>query len=146
MRIFCLFLILFFNLSMGTTMANPSDTKNVLGETLAPHSGEHVTGFYRDGYCRTDASDSGQHAVAAMMTKEFLEFTRSRGNDLQTPRPEYGFPGLKPGDNWCICTARWKEAEQAGVAPPVVLDATHSAALSLVPLETLKKYQKSSDK
>jgi len=130
---------------VGPAMAKDTN-KNVLGEPLAPHAGQYVTGFYRDGYCRTDSRDSGQHAIAATMTKEFLEFTKSHGNDLQTPRPEYGFTGLKPGDNWCVCTARWKEAEQAGVAPPVNLAATDAAALSLIPLETLKKYQKTDSK
>ncbi len=127
-------------------MADANDQKNVLGESLLPHDGKYVTGFYRDGYCRTDPNDSGQHAVAAIVTKEFLDFTKTRGNDLQTPRPEYGFPGLEPGDRWCLCTARWKEAEEAGVAPPVDLQATHQDALKVVPLETLQKYQAPSSK
>jgi uncharacterized protein (DUF2237 family) len=128
-------------LLIGYQAMADDNEKNVLGGQLAPHSGKYVTGFYRDGFCRSGAGDVGQHAIAAIVTKEFLEFTKSRGNDLETPRPEYGFAGLKPGDNWCLCTARWKEAEVAGVAPPVRLEATHATALSLVPLETLKKYQ-----
>jgi len=135
------YLIFIFLLVMGSPAVAKDDDKNVLGQALAPHSGTLTTGFYRDGYCRTDAHDAGQHAIAATVTKEFLEFTKSRGNDLQTPRPGYGFQGLKPGDNWCLCTARWKEAEEAGVAPPINLEATHAAALSSVPLETLKNYQ-----
>jgi hypothetical protein len=100
-----------------------------------------MTGFYRDGYCRTDAMDAGRHVVAAVLTQEFLDFTRSRGNDLQTPRPDSDFPGLKPGDRWCLCAQRWKEAEQAGVAPPVGLKSTHKRALEDIPLENLEKYQ-----
>lgn len=149
--VFMRYLILIIFIMGAPAMAADSQEKmdgpkNVLGATLAPHPGPHITGYYRDGTCRTDASDSGQHAIAATMTQEFLTYTKSRGNDLQTPRPEYGFPGLKPGDNWCLCSARWKEAEEAGVAPPVNLDATHAAALSVVPLDTLKKYQKSQAK
>lgn len=122
-------------------LAETMSSKNVLGGAQSPFPGSHITGFYRDGYCHTDENDPGQHAVAATMTKQFLEFTKSQGNDLQTPMPQSNFPGLKPGDSWCICTARWKEAQEAGVAPPVDLKATHAAALSLVPLKTLKKYQ-----
>jgi uncharacterized protein (DUF2237 family) len=123
------------------TFADGTTSRNVLGEAQSPFVGSHITGFYRDGYCHTDENDPGQHAIAATMTSQFLEFTKSQGNDLQTPMPQYHFAGLKPGDHWCICTSRWKEAEEAGVAPPVDLKATHAAALSLVPLKTLKKYQ-----
>jgi len=122
-------------------MAQKAKDSNVLGQNLTPLKGSQITGFYRDGYCRTDENDPGQHAIAATMTKKFLDYTKSRGNDLQTPIPRSNFAGLKPGDKWCICTARWVEAEGAGVAPPVNLTATHEAALSLVPLKTLQKYQ-----
>ena len=101
-----------------------------------------MTGYYRDGYCNTGASDTGTHVVAAIISQEFLDFTKSRGNDLTTPIPEYAFPGLKPGDGWCLCALRWLEAEQAGVAPPINLKATHEKALEFIELETLKKYQR----
>lgn len=116
--------------------------KNVLGTALEQCCTEPMTGFYRDGYCRTGPADTGSHVVAARVTQEFLEFTKSRGNDLQTPRPMYDFPGLKPGDGWCLCALRWREAHEAGVAPPVVLEATHEKALTFISLETLKRYQK----
>lgn len=138
-------LFVLFLLIGGNAMA-AEENKNVLGEPLAPHAGRHVPGYYRDGYCRTDAKDHGQHAIAAIVTKEFLEFTKLQGNDLQTPRPEWGFPGLSPGDNWCLCTSRWAEAEAAGVAPPVNLRATDAAALSKVSLDTLKNYQNKNEK
>lgn len=116
--------------------------KNVLGEPLKQHDAELSTGFYRDGYCNTGTGDVGTHVVAATVTDDFLKFTKAQGNDLQTPRPEFRFPGLKAGDRWCLCAARWSEAEKAGVAPPVDLHATHEKALQTIPLETLKKYQK----
>jgi len=115
--------------------------KNVLGNPLAPCSTAPMTGFYRDGYCKTGDADTGSHVIAAIVTQEFLEFTASRGNDLQTPRPMYDFPGLKAGDGWCLCAVRWREAYEAGVAPPVKLEATHEKALRYIPLEILKKYQ-----
>lgn len=96
-----------------------------------------ATGFYRDGYCRTGSDDRGLHTVCAVMTEEFLVFTRSQGNDLSTPRPEYDFPGLKPGDSWCLCVGRWAEALELDKAPPVVLAATHISALEFVTLEDL---------
>jgi len=136
-RLLCLFLIAL----SSSVIADKVKSFNVLGQDLAPLKGNQITGFYRDGYCRTDEHDPGQHAVAATMTKKFLDYTKSRGNDLQTPIPRSNFAGLKPGDKWCICTARWVEAQEAGVAPPVNLGATHEAALTLVPLKTLKKYQ-----
>ena len=102
---------------------------NVLGGDLEPCSFDPVTGFYRDGYCRTGSGDVGMHVVCAVMTEEFLVFSASVGNDLSTPRPEYGFAGLRPGDRWCVCAGRWQEALEAGVAPPVVLEATHALAL-----------------
>jgi uncharacterized protein len=98
-----------------------------------------MTGFYRDGFCHTDEHDQGRHVVCAIMTEAFLHFTHSRGNDLITPRPEYRFPGLKPGDRWCLCALRWKEAYDAGVAPPVLLACTHERALSYVKLKSLKE-------
>ena len=113
---------------------------NVLGEPLVPCSEEPLTGFFRDGCCNTAPEDIGLHVVCIRATAEFLEFSRSRGNDLSTPRPELGFAGVKPGDQWCLCAARWKEALQAGAAPRVVLQATHAAALRVVKLADLKKY------
>ncbi len=114
--------------------------RNVLGERLQSCGEAPVTGFYRDGCCNTGADDFGRHTVCALMTAEFLEFSRSRGNDLSTPMPELGFPGLKPGDRWCLCAARWKEALDAGMAPRVVLTATHEATLELVALDDLKRH------
>jgi len=112
---------------------------NVLGGALAPCSVEPRTGFYRDGCCNTGPEDLGLHVVCAQMTAEFLAFSARQGNDLSTPRPELGFPGLKPGDRWCLCASRWREAFEAGVAPPVVLSATHEETLAVVPLDDLKR-------
>ena len=112
--------------------------RNVLGGELALCSRDPLTGFYRDGCCRTGEDDLGVHSVCARMTTEFLAFSRARGNDLSTPRP--GFPGLKPGDRWCLCAARWQEAFEAGFAPPVVLEATHEATLGHVKLADLKAH------
>ena len=103
--------------------------RNVLGGALLPCSVAPLTGFFRDGCCNTGPGDFGLHVVCAEMTEEFLAFSRGVGNDLSTPRPEYGFAGLRPGDRWCLCAARWEEARLAGVAPPVLLEATHEAAL-----------------
>lgn len=114
--------------------------KNVLGEELAECSRDPLTGFYRTGCCDTGGDDEGVHIVCAQMTAEFLVFSVERGNDLVTPRPEYGFPGLKPGDRWCLCVTRWKEALEAGVAPPVNLDATHISSLEFVELDDLKRH------
>ena len=114
---------------------------NVLGQPLAACSlGEPVTGFYRDGDCSTGPDDLGRHVVCARVTAEFLEFSKRRGNDLSTPQPNYGFPGLKPGDRWCLCAARWREALEADAAPRVVLMATHKKALEIVSLDDLKRY------
>lgn len=113
---------------------------NVLGEALALCSEKPLTGYFRDGCCNTDRSDLGSHTVCVRVTAQFLEFTQSRGNDLTTPRTEFGFPGLRPGDQWCLCAARWQEALDAGVAPKVVLQATHAAALRIVKLADLKKH------
>jgi uncharacterized protein len=117
----------------------PED-RNVLGEELATCSIRPMSGFYRSGCCETGPEDVGAHVVCAEMTEEFLAFSASRGNDLSTPVPEIGFPGLRPGDRWCLCAARWQEALDAGVAPRVVLLATHERALEYVPLEDLKRY------
>jgi uncharacterized protein (DUF2237 family) len=117
-----------------------SDAKNVLGEILNICCTTPMTGFYRNGVCETGPQDVGTHVVCAEVTQEFLEFTRSRGNDLTTPSPHHGFPGLKPGDKWCLCVSRWKEALEAGVAPPVSLSATHEAALKHVSLMDLKRH------
>jgi uncharacterized protein (DUF2237 family) len=113
---------------------------NVLGEPLEPCSSDPLTGFFRTGACATGPSDYGAHVVCAEMTDEFLAFSKSRGNDLSTPRPEYAFPGLKAGDRWCLVALRWLEALQAGVAPRVSLLSTHQSALKYVKLEDLKKY------
>jgi len=117
-----------------------SDANNVLGTRLEPCGLDPLAGFYRDGCCNTDYDDIGIHVVCARMTPEFLEFSRRRGNDLATPMPEAGFPGLKPGDRWCLCAGRWMEALDAGVAPPVILEATHEEAIAVVPLEALERY------
>lgn len=105
--------------------------RNVLGGRLAPCSMTPVTGFFRNGCCDTGPADLGRHTVCAVMTEAFLAFSRSRGSDLSTPRPEYGFPGLVAGDRWCLCAPRWQEALEAGAAPPVVLEACHEASLNL---------------
>jgi uncharacterized protein (DUF2237 family) len=113
---------------------------NVVGGDLEPCSFDPATGFFRDGYCRTEGRDPGFHAVCAVMTEEFLEFSSSVGNDLSTPRPQWLFPGLRPGDRWCVVAARWQEALEAGVAPPVVLEATHASALEFVALADLEEH------
>lgn len=113
---------------------------NVFGEPLALCSEQPLTGWTRNGCCETDAQDLGSHTVCAVMTAGFLDFSRSRGNDLSTPRPEFGFPGLQPGDRWCLCAARWKEALDAGKAPKLVLAATHERTLSYVSLDALKAH------
>jgi uncharacterized protein (DUF2237 family) len=120
-------------------MEDPSG-RNVLGSGLEPCCFEPVTGFYRDGYCRTGAADVGVHVVCAEMTEEFLAFSASVGNDLSTPRPEWGFPGLQPGDRWCVCASRWAEAFEAGAAPPVVLAATHASAVEFASLADLRAH------
>ena len=118
-----------------------SQSLNVLGTPLVPCSYDPLTGWYRDGCCETDEHDHGSHVVCARMTVEFLNFQMERGNDLITPRPEYNFVGLKPGDCWCLCATRWREALQANVAPPVRLEATNSKALEFVSLEQLKAHE-----
>ncbi|HKP78004.1 MAG TPA: DUF2237 domain-containing protein [Phenylobacterium sp.] len=114
--------------------------RNVLGEELVPCSLDPVTGFFRNGCCETGPHDLGMHTVCAVMTAEFLSYSRSVGNDLSTPRPDVGFPGLRPGDRWCLCAPRWKEALDAGAAPQVVLESTHEETLAIVPLGVLKDY------
>lgn len=114
--------------------------RNVLGGPLEECSTAPLTGFYRDGSCNVGPDDFGVHAVCAVMTEDFLKLTLEQGNDLITPMPEYGFPGLRPGDRWCVCAARWQEALEFGVAPPVVLEATHEAALEIVSLEDLRRH------
>ena len=114
--------------------------KNVLGGLLETCSEKPLTGYYRDGCCNTGDDDFGAHVVCVRVTAEFLAFSQSRGNDLSTPHPEFGFPGLKPGDRWCLCAARWVEALQAGIAPRLVLAATHESMLDYAPLAELKKY------
>jgi uncharacterized protein len=118
----------------------PSDDKNVLGGELLPCSISPRTGFYRDGCCNTGPEDLGLHVVCAEVTDRFLRFACSRGNDLITPAVEFGFPGLKAGDRWCVCAATWREAFEAGVAPPVVLAATHEETLAVIPLDALKQH------
>ena len=118
----------------------PLDDRNVLGGTLAPCSTSPRTGFYRDGCCNTGPEDLGLHVVCVQVTADFLEFARSRGNDLVTPAPEYGFPGLRPGDRWCVCAATWREAYEARKAAPVVLSATHEETLAVIPLDALREH------
>jgi uncharacterized protein (DUF2237 family) len=117
-----------------------SESKNVFGEVLIPCSFEPLTGFYRDGCCTTGEEDRGKHTVCAVMTDDFLTFSASRGNDLSTPMEDFGFPGLKAGDRWCLCVDRWVEAWEAGSAPKVVLQSTEESALNYAPLEVLKKF------
>lgn len=118
--------------------------KNILGASLQACCHEPKTGFYRDGFCRTDKHDFGKHVVCAIVSKEFLDFTASRGNDLSSPNPAFGFPGLKPGDKWCLCALRWLEAYELGVAPDVVLESIHESALEVIAKEYLleKAYTK----
>lgn len=123
-------------------MADSPDepSKNILGTELATCNCSPMTGWFRDGCCRTDERDHGSHTVCAEMTTEFLAFSRARGNDLSTPRPEFGFPGLGPGDRWCLCAARWQEAYEAGAAPHVVLTATEESAATICDRAALLKF------
>ena len=125
--------------SQGGGGGGGSAAKNVLGEPLEMCSVSPMTGFFRNGCCDTSSQDLGSHTVCAVMTAEFLEFSKSRGNDLSTPVPQFGFPGLKPGDRWCLCAPRWQEALQAGRAPRVALRASHAAALQHCALVDLKR-------
>jgi len=120
--------------------ASRDHSQNVQGGALAPCGASPVTGFFRNGCCDTGPDDLGMHTVCAVMTTEFLAYSKLSGNDLSTPRPEFGFPGLEPGDRWCLCAARWREAFEAGRAPRVVLAATHEVTLELVELGDLKRY------
>ncbi|MBW4614954.1 MAG: DUF2237 domain-containing protein [Desmonostoc vinosum HA7617-LM4] len=117
-----------------------AEAKNVLGTDLEVCCTSPMTGYYRDGFCNTGGQDFGVHVICAQVTTEFLEFTKSRGNDLSTPVPDYNFPGLKPGDRWCLCASRWQEAFEASAAPPVVLTATHARALEVCSLQDLKQH------
>lgn len=117
-----------------------TEATNVLGTKLETCCTSPMTGYYRDGKCNTGGGDLGAHIVCAQLTEEFLQFTKSNGNDLSTPVPEFQFPGLKPGDCWCLCASRWKEAMDAGCAPPVVLTATHALTLEYVSLGELKQH------
>ncbi|MCK9563438.1 MAG: DUF2237 domain-containing protein [Bacteroidales bacterium] len=121
-------------------MIEMDESLNVFGEPLQPCSQDPVTGFFRDGCCNTSGDDGGSHTVCVEITRPFLEFSRSRGNDLSTPHPAFGFPGLRPGDCWCLCAARWREAFEAGAAPRVFLTRTHRRALDIVPLEQLRQF------
>lgn len=114
--------------------------KNVLGGALIPCSVAPMTGFFRDGCCHTSPEDIGSHTVCAVMTNDFLSFSKAAGNDLTTPRAKYGFPGLKPGDSWCLCAARWEQARRAGAAPNVILSATNAACLSVLAIEDLRTH------
>ena len=121
-------------------MPSRRPARNVLGETLQSCSERPVTGFFRDGCCNTSPQDIGSHTVCAVMTADFLAFSKAAGNDLSTPLPDYGFPGLKPGDRWCLCAPRWQEAFEAGKAPKLVIGASHEGALDFCKLADLKKH------
>jgi uncharacterized protein len=125
---------------MGDRIGMPNDDRNVLGGPLEACSLSPRTGFYRDGCCNTGPDDVGLHVVCARMTRAFLEFARGHGNDLVTPQPDYDFPGLKAGDRWCVCASAWRLAYEAGVAPPVVLEATHAETLAVLPLALLREH------
>ena len=117
------------------------NAKNVLGTELAPCSYDPLTGYFRDGCCNTDASDHGSHLICVRVTAEFLRFSKAAGNDLVTPLPQHRFTGLEPGDRWCLCALRWRQALEAGVAPPVILEATHAGALQFVTQAQLEKHR-----
>jgi uncharacterized protein len=130
-------------LSVRSTKMRPmarEPDRNVVGGELLECSAEPLTGFFRDGCCATGPEDVGGHTVCAVVTEQFLGFSRQVGNDLSTPQPQLGFPGLEPGDRWCVCAARWLEAHEAGCAPPVLLAATHERALELIEIDTLLAY------
>ena len=116
------------------------ESVNVLGEPLKECGVDPITGFFRDGFCHTDNLDRGLHVVCALMTKEFLEFSKTKGNDLSTPRQEFNFPGLKAGDHWCLCAERWKEAYECGFAPKIYLNRTNKKALSVIDIDILKDF------
>ena len=123
--------------ALALALAAVSAPENIVGTPLQACSTDPMTGWFRDGTCRTDARDRGTHVVCAEVTAEFLEFSRAKGNDLVTPSPEHRFPGLEPGDRWCLCALRWLEAHRAGKAPPVAPEATHEKAAELVPKSRL---------
>jgi len=131
-------LIIFVN-SANSSQLQQNKVTNVLGTALKSCCFNPLTGFYRDGFCHTGANDYGSHTVCAIMTKEFLEFTKSQGNDLSTPKPQFNFPGLKAGDKWCLCSVRWLEAYKNGKASMVELEASHKNALDIIPMEYLKE-------
>ena len=143
-KIGCLNIYPVFSIGNNLKQCDFSNSKtmdlNVLGTEMEACCFDPLTGYMRDGYCKTLAQDSGTHVVCAVVNKEFLDFTREKGNDLTTPIPQWRFPGLKPGDKWCLCISRWLEAEQAGVAPYIDLKATHSKALEYTSLEKLQQY------
>ncbi|RDH81100.1 MAG: DUF2237 domain-containing protein [endosymbiont of Galathealinum brachiosum] len=116
------------------------ESKNVFGEPLIVCGDNPLTGYYRDGFCNTCLQDVGSHTVCIEVSKEFLEYSRFKGNDLSTPMPEYGFPGLKPGDSWCLCAARWLEAQKESRAPRLHLTRTHIKALEIIPIELMRQY------
>lgn len=126
-------------------MLKKDPTINVFGQALIPCSLVPLTGFFRDGLCNTCAEDHGSHTICAIMNKEFLAFSKYVGNDLSTPMPQYNFPGLEPGDSWCLCANRFLQAHEEGCAPFVNLNATHQKALKVVPLDILEKYQTNSE-
>ena len=129
-----------FRDEVGKSGGGGPQARNVLGEPLESCSTAPMTGFFRDGCCNTSREDRGSHTVCALVTEDFLAFSKARGNDLSTPMPDYGFPGLKPGDRWCLCAPRWREAFEAGKAPRVVLRATHEAAVAHCGLADLKAH------
>jgi uncharacterized protein (DUF2237 family) len=132
------FLLLLFTCELVMAQSMSIQTKNVLGTTLKKCCDSPKTGFYRDGMCHTGPQDHGTHVACATVTKEFLEFTKNKGNDLMTARPEWNFPGLKPGDKWCLCALRWLEAKKSGVAPKLDLEATHEKMLEFATLKDLQ--------
>ena len=123
----------------STVVQTHTTEENILSQPLQSCSKEPLTGFFRDGFCRTGTNDRGVHVICAEVNDQFLSYTKSKGNDLSTPSPQYGFPGLKPGDKWCLCAARWSEANEANAAPPVIIEATSKSALNTVDLAVLTK-------
>ena len=121
-------------------MSEKERVTNIFGDEIEACCYDPMTGYFRDGFCNTDEHDYGSHVVCAVMTDDFLEFSKSKGNDLSTPRPEFNFPGLKEGDRWCLCALRWREAWEEGLAPAVILEACDEAALKYVPLKILKEF------
>ena len=121
-------------------MSSVEKQKNVFGEEIETCCESHITGFFRDGFCHTDDTDEGVHTICVSMTEDFLEFSKSKGNDLSTPRPEFNFPGLKEGDGWCLCAERWVEAYEVSMAPKLYIKRTNLRTLDIVPLEILKKF------